>query len=202
LAEIVATMLRESDNAIAEMLVKELAVATGGGAGSTAGSAAAVTSTLQSLGVPLANVVMVDGSGLDRANQATCRGLMATLALADDDPHYAVLYDGLAVAGVSGTLRDRLSGTSLEGHLRAKTGFLDDVAGLAGFLDRPGPSGPSAGVPTAEDPGDGRRVVFAFIVNEPASDDELRNYRVQVGTVLNDWLVQALDPATLAPSGS
>ncbi len=203
LSEIVATMLRESDNAIAEMLVKELAL-TAGGPGTTAGGASAVASTLQTLGVPLGGVTIIDGSGLDRANQATCRALLSTLALVDDDPRYAVLYEGLAVAGVSGTLRERLTGTALEGRLRAKTGFLDDVAGLAGFVDDPDLAAPTAAAApaTAVDTSGGRRVTFAFIVNQAASDDELRNYRVEVATKVNEWLVRALDPSTIAPPGT
>ncbi len=206
LSEIVSTMLRESDNAIAEMLVKELAVAAGG-PGTTAGGTAAVTAALETLGLPLPGVTIIDGSGLDRANQATCRALLSTLALADDDPRYAVLYDGLAVAGLSGTLRERLTGTALEGRLRAKTGFLDDVAGLAGFVDDPDAGTASAATPepsvgASTSTSDVRRIVFAFIVNQAASDDELRNYRVEVGTALNEWLLRALDPSVLAPPGA
>lgn len=46
-----------------------------------------------------------------------------------------VLVDGLAVAGEGGTLVNRFVGTALQGHLRAKDGFLDGVAAMAGILD-------------------------------------------------------------------
>jgi D-alanyl-D-alanine carboxypeptidase/D-alanyl-D-alanine-endopeptidase (penicillin-binding protein 4) len=77
---------------------------------------------------------MVDGSGLARENRATCSLLLATLGLASD-PRFATLRDGLAIAGERGTLATRLRGTPLAGRLRAKTGSLTGVSGLAGFVD-------------------------------------------------------------------
>ena len=142
---IVASMLTVSDNLAAELLTKEIGVHAGKD-GSTAAGVAASTAALKALGVPLADDALVDGSGLSRDNRVTCAALTATLALADR-PELATLFDGLPVAGQSGTLFEQFLGSGVVGRLRAKTGTLDGVTGLAGFVDV------------------GRRLRFAFIDN-------------------------------------
>ena len=140
---IVAAMLRDSDNETAELLFKELGRISGEG-GSTAAGEAFVRGRLTSLGLPMNDSRVADGSGMSDDDRVTCRLLTAALSLRG-----AVIADGLAVAGRSGTLRTRFRGTELEGRLRAKTGSLDGVSGLAGFLDTE----------------DGRRLTFALLVN-------------------------------------
>jgi serine-type D-Ala-D-Ala carboxypeptidase/endopeptidase (penicillin-binding protein 4) len=145
LRSIVASMLTVSDNLTAELLTKEIGVHAAKD-GSTAAGVAASTAKLQALGVPLTAGALVDGSGLSRDNRVTCADLTATLALSDR-PELATLFDGLPVAGQTGTLFDQFLGSGVVGHLRAKTGTLDGVTGLAGFVDV------------------GRRLRFAFIDN-------------------------------------
>jgi serine-type D-Ala-D-Ala carboxypeptidase/endopeptidase (penicillin-binding protein 4) len=188
LTEILGSMLRESDNTIAELITRELGLRVSNTPTTEAG-AQAIVQQLAALGVPTAGVALVDGSGLDRGATATCRALLATLGLAADParPQFAVLYDGLAVAGRSGTLADALEGTSLVDRLRAKTGFIEGVAGLAGFVDR------TDTTPT-------RRLRFAFLVNTPAPQQTLLSSRIEVGGSITDWFLRALDPARLAPA--
>lgn len=131
LAELVAAMLRDSDNGTAELLVKELGFRSVG-EGSTAGGARVVRDTLAARGLPVDGSVVADGSGLSEAGRVTCRLMAALLASAPD-----LLRDRLAVAGRTGTLEHRFRGTSVEGRLLAKTGSVDGVAALAGYLDRP-----------------------------------------------------------------
>ena len=143
LGDIVAAMLRDSDNESAELLFKELGRADGDG-GSTAGGEASLRRRLAMMGLPVEGSRIADGSGLSDANLVTCRLMTAALT-----SRGVAIGDGLAVAGRSGTLRTRLRGTALVGRLRAKTGSLDGVSGLAGFVDIE----------------DGRRLVFAILVN-------------------------------------
>ncbi len=133
LRELVTSMLRSSDNLAAELLVKELGVKLAKD-GSTAAGVHALGERLTALGIPLDGVMLVDGSGLDRGNRITCQALSSVLALSAR-PEFAALGSGLPVAGRSGTLADRLKGTPLDGQLRAKTGSLQGVTALAGFLD-------------------------------------------------------------------
>jgi D-alanyl-D-alanine carboxypeptidase/D-alanyl-D-alanine-endopeptidase (penicillin-binding protein 4) len=164
LSELVAGMLRESDNTAAELVVRELGVARRRD-GSTAAGTQAVIDALTEAKLPTAGLRLADGSGLEVTNRSTCALLAATLRRPDRGgaPELSPL---LAVAGRSGTLSLRLAGTPLEGKLRAKTGSLNGVSGLAGYLD-------------------GRRSLsFAFLANGPLSDS--------AGRVLQDRLVALL----------
>lgn len=145
MAQLVAQMLRESDNQTAEVLVKEIAVARGR-PGTTADGVAAIAEVLGELGLPVAGSVVADGSGLADTNRHTCELVQAVL---DRGGPESPIGAGLAVAATSGTLERRFVGTPLAGRLQAKTGTLNTVTALAGFL--------------ATDPG--AQVTFAFVVN-------------------------------------
>ncbi|HVX17996.1 MAG TPA: D-alanyl-D-alanine carboxypeptidase/D-alanyl-D-alanine-endopeptidase [Acidimicrobiales bacterium] len=124
-------MLSESDNQTAELLLKEVGVRSGGG-GTTQAGLAALRADLTSRGIPLTGTVQVDGSGLDRGNRVTCNTLVALL---QEEGAMSQLSAGLAVAGRSGTLAGRWRGTPVADRLRAKTGTLDDVSSLTGFVN-------------------------------------------------------------------
>ena len=132
LSEILTAYLASSDNLTGELLARELAVHAGG-PGTTERGTEAMLETFDRLGLPTAGTVLVDGSGLARQNRTTCALLLAALDLADQ-PRFATLRDGMAVAGERGTLATRLRGTPLAGTLRAKTGSLSGVTGLTGFV--------------------------------------------------------------------
>jgi D-alanyl-D-alanine carboxypeptidase/D-alanyl-D-alanine-endopeptidase (penicillin-binding protein 4) len=131
--DVVFHVLRVSDNLAAEMLVREMGLKVSQ-QGTTSAGTQAMTSKLGELGVPMTNVTIVDGSGLSRDNRSTCQAEAATLALGAR-PGMDSLWNGLPVAGESGTLVDELRGTPLQGKLRAKTGFLNGVTGLSGLVD-------------------------------------------------------------------
>lgn len=145
--EVVVQMLQESDNTTAELLLKELGRADGDP--STAGGRARALRVLEEAGVDLAGAALVDGSGLSPDDRASCRLLVELLARPRTGP---ALRAALPVAGRSGTLFDRFLDSPLVGRLRAKTGTLNTVAGLAGVVtDRDG------------------SLIFAFLVNAPPS---------------------------------
>jgi serine-type D-Ala-D-Ala carboxypeptidase/endopeptidase (penicillin-binding protein 4) len=143
MAELVGQMLRESDNQTAELLVRELGLRVHGRGTSAAGTAA-LHETLRDLGLPMAGVNVLDGSGLDPQNRVTCRLLSAILLRGHPD-----VDRGLAVAAQTGTLYKRFLATPVAGHLRAKTGTIRAVSSLAGHVD------------TAS----GRRLTFAYVLN-------------------------------------
>jgi serine-type D-Ala-D-Ala carboxypeptidase/endopeptidase (penicillin-binding protein 4) len=142
LSEIVAQMLQESNNVIAENLARQVALATGAPA-SFSGAAQAVTKELRRLGVGT-GIHLVDGSGLSPQDAIAPVTLVKVLELAVARPRLRALLAGLPVAGFSGTLSagesvfSGIGGAAL-GSVRAKTGNLGTVASLAGLAyDRSG----------------------------------------------------------------
>jgi serine-type D-Ala-D-Ala carboxypeptidase/endopeptidase (penicillin-binding protein 4) len=134
---LVETMLLDSDNVLAEALVRQVALAEGQPA-SFAGAAAATRAVLGRLGLP-AGDRLVDGSGLslqDRVTPALLAGLLQR-AVSDRDPRLHALVPALPVAGYLGTLDDRYRtgpAALAAGQVRAKTGTLTGVSSLAGLV--------------------------------------------------------------------
>ena len=134
LAAIVREMGRDSDNFVAEMLLKQLG-ATLGRAGTTAGGATVVAGALAEAGVPVAGVRLADGSGLSRLDRATPEALVAILLAGNADPAIRDAFlASLAVAGVDGTLRNRLESLPARGRVIAKTGTTNRASALSGFV--------------------------------------------------------------------
>ena len=149
MADVVTDMLTNSDNLASEVLLRELGRAKFG-EGTTPAGIAALKAQLADSGHALSGVVVADGSGLDRADRVSCDLLADTLV--DDGPE-GVVARGLPVAGRSGTLVDRFVATAAEGRVRAKTGSLRGVFGLAGWVD-------------PAEPGNGEALAFAFLAND------------------------------------
>jgi serine-type D-Ala-D-Ala carboxypeptidase/endopeptidase (penicillin-binding protein 4) len=145
LHDVVASFIRVSDNLGGEMMTRELGVRVAN-QGTTAAGTQAIADKLRDLGVPVEGLTLVDGSGLDRGNRVSCQTLLSALALGARTELRAI-WDGLAVAGQSGTLEDELRGSPLTGKLRGKTGSLSGVTGLAALIDQ------------------GRAVSFSFLAN-------------------------------------
>jgi D-alanyl-D-alanine carboxypeptidase/D-alanyl-D-alanine-endopeptidase (penicillin-binding protein 4) len=151
LTDVLVEMLHTSDNNTAEMILKEIGF-TATGQGTRQAGLDTVRATLEAWGVPMAGIDLRDGSGLDRANRATCDALAAVI---DSTPVATELVDLLPVAGRDGTLQDQLLGTPAEGWMQAKTGTLTDVKALTG-------SQPAA---------DGRPLDFSVVLNSAGADD-------------------------------
>jgi D-alanyl-D-alanine carboxypeptidase/D-alanyl-D-alanine-endopeptidase (penicillin-binding protein 4) len=126
LAAIMAAMDQHSDNFYAEMLGKLLGASTGGVPGTIAKGAAAIRSFTRHHG---AAVTAYDASGLSYANRATTAAVTKLLQFADTTAWGETLRNLLAEPG-EGTLEDRLHGVKLH----AKTGTLDDISALSGWV--------------------------------------------------------------------
>ncbi len=132
LTNIVRHMDHDSDNFTAEMLLKQLG-AVDSGHGSTASGSRAVLDALAETGVPTADLVIADGSGLsslDRLTPASIVGILHAAWLSQTLRQPFVR--SLAVASVSGTMRHRLP--QLRGLVRAKTGTTDIATALSGLV--------------------------------------------------------------------
>ncbi len=129
MADVVGVMLRDSDNLVAELIVKELG-ARFGGAGTTAAGVAVERTAAQELGLSGRPLVLTDGSGLDRGNRLSCEVVDAVLARSGED---SPIGKGLSVAGAIGTLTRRFLNSPAAGKVKAKTGSLDGVTSLSGW---------------------------------------------------------------------
>jgi D-alanyl-D-alanine carboxypeptidase/D-alanyl-D-alanine-endopeptidase (penicillin-binding protein 4) len=137
-------LLIESDNVVGEALARQVALARERPA-SFAGAAEAMKIVLAELGLPAAELDLADGSGLSRDNRISPSLLTDLLAMAarGDRPELTGLFNGLPVAGWSGTLAGRFSEPEEErrrgtraalGTVRAKTGTLNGVHALSGVV--------------------------------------------------------------------
>lgn len=127
----------ESDNAYAERLLRATAARVYGGPSSPDGWSEAVGSSLRRLGVDPRSVVMADGSGLSRANRMTPAGAVELLSVMWHHPVPAVreaFVSSLPVGGYTGTLRRRYRTGDARGNVRAKTGFINNVRTLSGYV--------------------------------------------------------------------
>jgi serine-type D-Ala-D-Ala carboxypeptidase/endopeptidase (penicillin-binding protein 4) len=115
----------KSDNAYANVLLRYL------------GGSESVQQALTSLGVDADGYRLRDGSGLSRNNLATPRTLVSTLRAMFNAKNHDVFFASLPVAGISGTLKNRLRHTLSEGTVRAKTGTLKGVRALSGYVEHP-----------------------------------------------------------------
>lgn len=163
LSTVIAEMLQNSDNNTAEMLVKELGLhATG--VGSRANGLAAVTGALESLGIDVSELNLVDGSGLSNSATLRCQTLVDALEAADQS-----VIDGLAVAGVSGTLSSVFTDGPMTGKLKAKTGTLGNLP----FDQDPPAVKALSGEFVASG---GETLTFALVLNQSMVNDQ-SNYR-------------------------
>ena len=131
LARVLAAMNKPSDNFLAEELMKGLGAAFGG-AGTTAAGTRVADSFLQGIGVD--GVRLRDGSGLSYQDRLTTHAILKILGEMARRPDFPVFRRSLSIAGVDGTLEDRMRGTAAAGNVRAKTGTLNVASSLSGYV--------------------------------------------------------------------
>ncbi len=152
LAEYLEEINQDSTNAVADQMLLALGNHVVG-AGTFQAGARATKDALLALGVPTEGFEQFDGSGLSRGNRVSARQMVALLeSVATSDPRSARVYlDSLAVSGAAGTLASRMKTGPAAGRVRAKTGFINGVSALSGFVQRD----------------DARTFVFSILVNCP-----------------------------------
>jgi D-alanyl-D-alanine carboxypeptidase/D-alanyl-D-alanine-endopeptidase (penicillin-binding protein 4) len=128
-------MNRTSDNLSAENLLKVTASLRTGSHGSAEEGIHLLREYLWNTGVDTAKIVIVDGSGVSRYNLVTAYSLVRVLvSLHARHDLFPLFYQSLPVAGVNGTLSQRMRGTPAEGNVHAKTGTLEGVSTLSGYV--------------------------------------------------------------------
>jgi len=95
----------------------------------------AVSKFLTQIGVASDAVVQHDGSGLSRHNLVTPSAVVAVYNYMGKQSRYSQAWrEALTIAGIDGTLKNRFSGTRATGNFRGKTGTIDQVSALSGYL--------------------------------------------------------------------
>jgi D-alanyl-D-alanine carboxypeptidase/D-alanyl-D-alanine-endopeptidase (penicillin-binding protein 4) len=133
LSEILRPFLKESQNQIGEMLLRYLGAAATD-TGSVATGRRIVGATLTEWGIPDDSYVYYDGSGLSRYNYLAPEAIVRLLRTMARHESFRVFYDALPIAGVDGTLEQRMGGSRAQGNARAKTGFISNVRALSGYV--------------------------------------------------------------------
>jgi D-alanyl-D-alanine carboxypeptidase/D-alanyl-D-alanine-endopeptidase (penicillin-binding protein 4) len=101
------------------------------------------------IGTAPQDIIQTDGSGLSRHDMVTPRAMLALLRYAQTRPWFESFFASLPVAGVDGTLEERMKNTPAAGRVHAKTGSVEHVRTMSGFTDTAG----------------GRRLAFSFMSN-------------------------------------
>jgi D-alanyl-D-alanine carboxypeptidase/D-alanyl-D-alanine-endopeptidase (penicillin-binding protein 4) len=109
-------------------------------------------------GIAPDDVVQADGSGLSRHDLVTPRAFVKLLEYAQKQPWFAEYFASLPVAGVDGTLNERMKDSGITGRIHAKTGSVSHVRTLSGYADTTG----------------GRRLIFSFLSN----NQSVKNHEV------------------------
>jgi len=134
LASALARANKDSMNLYAESLCKRLGFALSHQPGSWANGTAAVAAFLHKTGAPPEEFNLDDGCGLSKLNTISPNALCKLLIYDFFCPNHQVFMASLAVAGIDGTLWDRFRGSDIRGRLFGKSGFVEGVSSLSGYL--------------------------------------------------------------------
>jgi serine-type D-Ala-D-Ala carboxypeptidase/endopeptidase (penicillin-binding protein 4) len=134
LAEVIRLVNKFSSNVMARHLLLTIGAEKAGRPGTTAAGARAIGEFLASRGIPTADLVIENGSGLSRNERISAQGLADVLLDAWRSPYAPEFQASLPLSAVDGTLRRRFRSPEMEGRLRMKTGSLQDVSALAGYV--------------------------------------------------------------------
>ncbi len=139
LAEVVRDINKFSNNVMARQLLLTLGAQGFGPPGTAESGARAIRGWLVQGGLDFPELVVENGSGLSRNARISARHLGELLVRAYRGPTMPEYMASLPVAGVDGTLRKRMNGTLSAGQAHLKTGYLDGVRAIGGYvLDRHG----------------------------------------------------------------
>lgn len=140
LSETLSRMGKDSDNFVAEMVLKTLGAERQRKPGTSAGGVSVVMNALQRLHLPLEGVTVINGSGLFQGNRVTTALLSQLLLAMYRNPSLRDDFIAhLAVGGIDGTLARRFRNLPAPRIVRAKTGTLDDAIALSGYVLGPTP---------------------------------------------------------------
>jgi D-alanyl-D-alanine carboxypeptidase/D-alanyl-D-alanine-endopeptidase (penicillin-binding protein 4) len=142
--EIAAKTMKPSQNLYTETILWTLGEQVGRKPGDTRDSYAIGLNVVKeflttSVGLPADAVVQYDGCGMSRHDVITPNAVVAIYDyMAKQSPNAQAWRDSLSIGGVDGTLANRFKGTAAAGNIRGKTGTIDQVSALSGYMSTAG----------------------------------------------------------------
>lgn len=133
LSELLKPYLKNSVNFLGDAFLKSIAIASQRDL-SRGAHEAGLSALLQNLRPLIGEVELYDGSGLTRIAKIQASQMFRYLENMQESEAFPTFLDALAIAGTDGTLKNRMKGTSAQGNVRGKTGTLDGVYNLSGYV--------------------------------------------------------------------
>lgn len=171
LADIITRVNKHSNNVMARQLLYTLSAEVLGEPGTEAGGRKVVGDWLHDKGLDFSEFAFDNGAGLSRDVRMTARDFAAMLHFAWHQPYMPEYASSLSLSGLDGTLSRRMDDSPLEGAAHLKTGTLDHVSAIAGYLQSKS----------------GRRFAVVILQNE---QDIHRGYGEEVQESLLRWLYE------------
>ncbi|KHK49272.1 D-alanyl-D-alanine carboxypeptidase [Ralstonia sp. A12] len=135
LAEVVHDIDKYSNNVMARQLFLTIGAEIGRKPASVPQSTEVINRWLAKQNLTMPELVLENGSGLSRTERISARNMGRLLQQADANPNGGILRDALPVVGVDGTMRNRLTRAGVAGNAEIKTGTLNDVRAIAGYVE-------------------------------------------------------------------
>jgi len=134
LSEIITYINKYSNNVMARQLLLTIGKEKLDTIGTKAAGRRAIKDWLDNIGIPAPELVLDNGSGLSRNARITARTLGMLLEHANKSPYQPEFFASLPLVGVDGTVKKRLNGKIPPGYVRIKTGLINDVRSMAGYV--------------------------------------------------------------------
>ena len=134
LADIITGINKFSNNVMSRQLLLTIGAELHGEPGTVAGGIGVIKNWLAVNGIAMPALIMENGSGLSRKSRLSAGGLSALLKRGWDSTYRPEFVSSLPLAAIDGTLRKRLNSSPLRGRARIKTGLIDGVRSMAGYV--------------------------------------------------------------------
>lgn len=134
LTEMIARINKHSNNVMARQLLYTLGAELNGAPGTEDSGKAVISSWLADNGLASTQFAIENGAGLSRKTRTTAKDMAKMLQFAWRQPYMPEYLASMSLSGLDGTLRRRFGGTGLVGKAHLKTGSLDHVTAIAGYL--------------------------------------------------------------------
>ncbi|MDR1529759.1 MAG: D-alanyl-D-alanine carboxypeptidase/D-alanyl-D-alanine-endopeptidase [Burkholderiales bacterium] len=179
LRDIVSDINKRSNNVMARQLFLTLAASRNPPPHSLATARTTVAEWLQEKHIDMPGLYMDNGSGLSRDSRVSAAGLLALLLYAEKSEWRDIFWDSLPIAGVDGTLKDRFRQSTSYDRARLKTGLLEGIRTLAGYVEDI----------------NGRRYAVVIMINHEHAKRSKETMETLINWIAEGKAAQGLSPA-------